>query len=164
MYSAFNEMPGHSRVWIYPAARTLTPEEAGTAEKHLKSFCESWQAHGMPLRTSFTIAYNRFLILAADEKEAAASGCSIDSSVHVMQSVSNLLQVNLFDRSQIPFLRDGKIIDYPLKDLKTFFAQGDLGPGDKTYHLLAATKEEWESKGVIPVAESWMARYLPAPV
>ena len=153
-------MPGHSRIWIYPASRTLTPEEIAEAEKHLKDFCDSWKAHGKALSTSFTISYNRFIILAADEKEAAASGCSIDSSVHVIQSLANLLQVNLFDRSQIPFLKSGKIVNYPLSELKTFFRHGDLGAGDKTFHLLAATKEEWETKGVVSVAESWMSRYL----
>jgi len=157
-------MPGHSRIWIYPASRTLTPGEINTAEKHLTDFCNSWKAHGMPLKTSFTIAHNRFIILAADEKAASASGCSIDSSVHVIQSISNLLQVDLFDRSLIPFLKDGKIDCYALKDLKTIFSKGELGSGDRTFHLLAATKEEWESKGVVSVADSWLSRYLPAPV
>lgn len=160
MYSAFNEMPGHSRIWIYPASRTLTAEEITEAGKHLKDFCDSWKAHGKTLSTSFTIAYNRFIILAADEQEAAASGCSIDSSVHVIQSLANLLQVNLFDRSHIPFLRDGEIVNYPLGELKAFFKYGDLGANDKTFHLLAATKEEWETKGLVSVAESWMSRYL----
>jgi hypothetical protein len=164
MYSPYIEMPGHSRIWIYPASRTLTPEEVNTTEKHLTDFCNSWKAHGMPLKTSFTIAYNRFIILAADEKAASASGCSIDSSVHAIQYISNLLQVDFFDRSLIPFLKEGKIDCYALKDLKTFFSEGELGSGDQTFHLLAATKEEWESKGVLSVADSWLSRYLPGTV
>ncbi|MFZ9980512.1 MAG: hypothetical protein ACO3FI_00635 [Cyclobacteriaceae bacterium] len=160
MYSAYNEMPGHSRIWIYPASRTLTPEEVKAAEKHLTDFCNSWKAHGMPLKTSFTIAYNRFIILAADEKTASASGCSIDSSVHVMQSVSKLLQVDLFDRTQVPFLKNGEIVSYALRDLKGLFSKGELGSDDRTFHLLAATKEEWESKGVLSVAGSWLSRYV----
>ena len=164
MYLPFTELPGHSRVWIYPANRPLTASEKVNASELLKAFCEQWSAHKHPLNASFRIDYDRFLVVAVDEKSAAASGCSIDSSVHTIQQIGNELKLDLFDRTRIPFLKEGSILEFSLKDLKTAFQSGSIGPRDQTFNLLASTKEEWESNGLVAVEKSWLARYLPATV
>lgn len=155
-------MPATSRIWIYPADRQLTAEEKSAAEEILFDFCNQWKAHGHPLKTSFNFFYNRFILLIADEQEAAASGCSIDSSVHVIQKIGALLKIDFFDRTRIPFLKDNEIISYLLSDLKKVFGEGRLSAEDITFNLLAATKKEWGIDGSISVAESWMSRYLKA--
>ncbi|MFZ9505166.1 MAG: hypothetical protein ACO263_11425, partial [Cyclobacteriaceae bacterium] len=157
MYLPFTEMPGHSRVWIYPANRQLTASEKVNASELLKAFCEQWSAHGHRLNASFRIDYDRFLVVAVDEKSAAASGCSIDASVHAIQRIGNELKLDLFDRTLIPFLIGGTILDFKLKDLSDSFRNGKIGPRDQTFNLLASTKEEWESNGVVAVEKSWLA-------
>lgn len=164
MFVPFEEMSKTSRIWIYPADRELTAEEISTAENILLEFCSQWKAHGHALETSFRIVFNRFILLAADEEKAAASGCSIDSSVHIIQKIGLLLKTDFFDRTRIPFLKDHQIITYPLANLKKLFSEGQLGSQDVTINLLAATKEEWGIDGTITVSESWMSRYLKAAV
>lgn len=164
MFVPFEEMPAHSRIWIYPASRQLTGQEVAAAGEMLKEFCEQWKAHGHPLHTSFTVAYDRFIILAANEQMASASGCSIDSSVHTIQKISDFLKTDLFDRTQIPFLKNNKVISYPLSEVKQLLNTGALTPQDLTFNLLASTRQEWESNGTITIADSWMSRYLTASV
>lgn len=164
MFVPFEDMPAQSRVWIYPASRQLTGQEIAAAGKMLKEFCEQWKAHGHPLHTSFTISFDRFIILAANEQMASASGCSIDSSVHTIQKIGEFLKIDLFDRTQIPFIKNDKVISYPLSEVKKLMNSGTLTPQDLTFNLLASTKQEWEYKGRITISDSWMSRYLTASV
>ena len=164
MYLPFTNMPGHSRVWIYPSDRALTATDTVKASELLHAFCEQWSAHGHPLNASFRIDHDQFLVVTVDEKSSAASGCSIDASVHIIRQIGAELSVDFFDRTIIPFLKDGRIVRYPLKDLKSIFQNGIIGPQDQTFNLLAATKEEWETSGLVAVDKSWLARYLPATV
>lgn len=160
MFIPYEDMQATSRIWIYPADRQLTAEEKATAENILLDFCSQWKAHGHPLKASFKIFFNRFILLVADEQEAGASGCSIDSSVHEIQKIGALLKTDFFDRTRIPFLKNNQIISYSLSDLKKILGEGHIGAQDITFNLLAATKKEWDINGTISVADSWMFRYL----
>src|ERR1041385_5906330 len=101
MYVKFNELPENSRIWIYQASRKLSPTEKQLAEAALQEFCESWVAHQQPLKTSFSIEHDQFIILATDEDYHLPSGCSIDSSVRALKALGSQLGGDLFDRTKI---------------------------------------------------------------
>lgn len=101
MYIPFNELPGSSRVWIYQANRFLTTNECEVISDSLTKATNQWAAHGAPLKASFEIIENRFVIIAADESHNAASGCSIDASTHWLKDLGNQLNVDFFDRALI---------------------------------------------------------------
>lgn len=101
MYISFNALPETARVWIYQANRTLSANDQSTVADYLKKATEQWAAHGAPLKSSFKLVENRFVIIAADESFNAASGCSIDASTHWLKELGNHLSVDFFDRSLI---------------------------------------------------------------
>src|SRR3954470_21026295 len=103
MFVPSSELPAHSRIWIYQTNRQLTDEETNSISEKTKKFLESWTAHDNALKAGFEIRYNRFLILMIDEKVAGASGCSIDKSVHFIQSLEKDYQVDFFDRMSFAF-------------------------------------------------------------
>ena len=47
---------------------------------------------------------NRFLILAVDESQASASGCSIDSSVKFVKAMESELGTDFFNRMNLVIL------------------------------------------------------------
>ena len=98
MYVSFNELPQSARVWVYQANRTLTASEKEAISNYLTKATNQWAAHGAPLKSSFTITEDRFVIIAADEAFNAASGCSIDKSTHFIQSLEREYGVDMFDR------------------------------------------------------------------
>ena len=83
----FNILPDDSRIWIYQGSRSFSKEELVEVQEKLNDFIEDWTAHGDELRAGYEIRYNRFIILALDQSQNGASGCSIDASVHFIQSL-----------------------------------------------------------------------------
>jgi hypothetical protein len=161
MYVDFSLLPGHSRLWIYQANRSFTPAEEELIRTKANSFCDQWAAHDKPLRSSFAIEHHQFLILAVDEGVHGASGCSIDSSVHMVQNLQSATGIDFFDRTSIAFLTDKKVVLVPLNQMKNTFADGTLHPGSLTFNPQVGSKQEWEKNWLIPAEKSWVARFFP---
>lgn len=97
----FPELPDNSRVWLYLASRKLDSTELLFAEEQLFKFLQNWKAHGKSLSCNGTILFSQYLILCVNEADEAASGCSIDSSVHFIKSLGNELNVDFFNRMNV---------------------------------------------------------------
>jgi len=164
MKVSFEELSPDSRLWIYQAGRIFTQQEEALISKELGAFCEQWAAHGHTLKTSFEIADHQFIILAADESYHLPSGCSIDSSVHVIKSLQSETGIDFFDRTQIAFKLNDEVKLFPMTKLKEEFANGTLTPETLSFNNLVTTKLDWQNNWLIPVKNSWLARYLPKSV
>ena len=95
MLEPISSLPETARVWIYQSDIKLSDEQVTKATKDLTTFLEAWTAHGAALKAAFEIKYNRFITIALDQSQAAASGCSIDSQVRFIQSLQEELQLSL---------------------------------------------------------------------
>jgi hypothetical protein len=161
MYKTFDSMPDHSRLWVYQANRQFTVGEKQILEEGLKTLCTDWTAHGAPLYTSFTIAYDRFVVIVVDEEVHGASGCSIDSSVHFLHGLQRDLGLDFFDRSQVAFNDGNDIFSHPFNAVKTLLSDRTLSPETLSFNNAVTTKADWETQWLVPVKNSWMARFLP---
>jgi hypothetical protein len=161
MFVPFTSLPSSSRIWIFQANRPFTTEERQLAEARLRQFTEDWAVHGSPLDTSFDIRYDQFIILAADESQMSASGCSIDSSVRVMKEIAEQLQIDLFDRTQVAFLIAGRVQLMPVGNLKEKFSDGTLNRDTLAFNNLISSKATFEESWLSPAANTWLSRYLP---
>jgi len=161
MYIPFEELRAESRVWVYQGKRTLSSSELEAVSKLLYSFCAQWAAHGQPLKTSFKIEKEQFIVMAVDEDFHNPSGCSIDSSVGVLRQIQSTIGVDFLDRSIVPFLLDNQVTLVPLTEIKAAFASGRLNSNSITFNTLAATKSEFNLHWQIPAEKSWMVKYLP---
>ncbi len=103
MYVDFNKIPQNARIWVYQANRQLLDNEIVTIKNYLKPAVNQWAAHGASLLASATILHNRFVIIALDQDQNEASGCSIDASTHWFKELGEVLNVDFFDRSQAYF-------------------------------------------------------------
>ena len=127
----------------------------------LQEFTERWVAHGVPLKTSFTIEFNQFIILAADEDHQSPSGCSIDGSVRVLKELEQLTGIRLFDRNLVAFKIDGQIILIPVDQLKLKFAEGTLNAKTLSFNNLVCSKSEFQEGWLQPAGKTWLKRYIP---
>jgi hypothetical protein len=157
MFIPFSSMPAHARVWIYQASKELTSAEQHILTEGLTSFTHQWNVHGNPIETSFSIHYNRFIILAANDQ---VSGCSIDSSVHAMKALAAQIEVDFFNRTEIPFLKEDRVETYPLAKLKQAFENGTLAPDSLTFDNQVTTIKDLTENWIIPAKSSWLKRYL----
>jgi hypothetical protein len=127
MLTDFNKMPPNSRIWIYQASTQLTDNQVVTIENHLKPAVEKWVAHGTALLASAKVLHNRFVIIALDESNYPASGCSIDASTHWLKELGAELKIDFFDRS-IAYLQNDEIKTVSPFQIKQKVQDGIVSP------------------------------------
>ena len=103
MLVPFEALSDEARVWIYPASRSFTFEECDKITATLNAFLTQWTAHGASLNAGASIPYNRFIIIALDESQQEATGCSIDASVKIIQEIEATYGVTLLDKMNVSF-------------------------------------------------------------
>ena len=153
-------MPKSSRIWIYQSDRKLSDEEIEETEQVIKDFVENWVAHSTPLKASYQIKYNRFIILAVDQEYHAASGCSIDSSVRVIQDLEKRFNIDLLDKINVTF-KTGEFIAYkPLLDFKKMAKEKAVTGKTIVFNNLVNTIDEFDEFWEVPASESWHSRFF----
>lgn len=160
MYIPFDQMPSHARLWIYQASRPFTKDEQEEIKPLLQRFATEWSSHGKGLQASAELLYDRFLVLANNESETAASGCSIDSSVSFVREMEQRYQVSFFDRTQLAFLKDEQVQLVSMGELKEKVAAGDIRKDSLYFDTLVNNYQELSSAWPKPAANSWLARYF----
>jgi hypothetical protein len=159
----FNEMPLHSRVWIYQSDREIKDLEVNEIRRKAAMFLMEWTSHGNVMKATIDVLYNRFIVVAVDETAASASGCGIDKSVKFMQQLEGDYGINLFDRMLVTY-RDAetKITGTKLYTFEQMMEKGELNADTIVFNNLISTKEDMLTKWEIPVKKSWHARMIPA--
>ncbi len=160
MLIAFKELQESSRVWIYQADKSLSEKDIDYISTQATKFCDQWVAHDVPLKSSYKILHNKFLVLAVDEGHNAASGCSIDASVHFVQTVEKQLNLNFFDRTQVAFLIDDNVYTTDLQSIKNDIVSGTIGSDTITFNMQAQNVAEFQENWLVPAGESWMKKYF----
>ncbi len=160
MYVPFETLPEGSRIWIYQSNRKFSDEEMSEIEPLLKDFLEEWTAHGAGLEASYQLKYNRFIIIAINQDTQAATGCSIDASVHFIQTLEQKYGVDLLDKMNVTF-KNGEHIAYKtLIDFKRMAKEKSVSANTIVFNNLVNTVGEWEEHWEIPAGESWHSRFF----
>lgn len=161
MFVPFSSMPESSRVWLYQSERKLRPDEVDFIVDKLTGFCKGWNVHGNPLPTSFEILDQQIIVLAVDESQAGASGCSIDSSVRTLREIETQLQVDLTNSGKVSFKSvEGSIKVAPALGIKSKVLAGEIQAETPIINPMIQTKADlsaiWISAG-----NSWLNKFFP---
>jgi hypothetical protein len=156
----FNTLPETSRVWIYQANRSFAENEIEEIKSKLDVFIENWTAHGSDLQSSYEIKYKRFIVIALNQSLNAATGCSIDASVHFIQQLEKEYNVDLMDKMNVSY-KQGEFIAYkPLNEFKQMAKQRAVSKNTIVFNNLVANKAEYLENWEVPASESWHSRFL----
>lgn len=160
MYKPFEEMPDHSRVWIYQSNRKFSDEEVQDIDKDLAAFVAEWAAHATPLEASYKIFYNRFIVLAVDQEVHPASGCSIDASVRVIQDLEQKYNVDLLDKMNVTY-KTGEFIAFKtLIEFKSLVKSKAVSANTIVFNNLVNDLGEFREFWEVPAEESWHSRFF----
>ncbi len=154
---------GDSRVWIYQSSRLFFLSEALQIEEILEQFVTNWKSHGTPVKGYANLFFGQFIVLMADESMAGVSGCSTDSSVHVIKEVEKLFKVNMFDRQTLAFIIKDKVQLLPLSQLNYAVENNFVDVGTIYFNNIVETKNELLKSWLIPVSNSWLAKRIKQP-
>ena len=160
MLTDFKALSADSKIWIYQSNRSFQPNEIETITRDLETFLNAWAAHGKDLKTSYLIKYKRFIIIAVDQSESSATGCSIDSMVHFIQSLETTYKVDLLDKMNVSYKHGEYVAFKPLVDFKKMVKQKAVNANTIVFNNLVSTKQEFEEYWEVPIKESWHSRFL----
>lgn len=157
------EFDASSRVWIYQSSRLFLITEAFQIEEMLNGFTGSWHSHGVPVKGYANLFFGQFIVLIADEKASRVSGCSTDSSFRLIQEMESRFGVQLFDRQMLAFFIKDKVQLLPLPQLESGVNLALISPETLYFNNTVQTKAELESRWIIPVKDSWLAKRIHFP-
>jgi hypothetical protein len=160
MFVPFENLPPESKIWIYQSSRRFTDDEFASIENEIKSFVDSWEAHGTALEASCLLKYNRFIIMAVNQEIQMATGCSIDKSVEFIQSIERKYEVDLLDKMNVTFRLGEHIAHKPLIDFKKMAKDKAVSENTIVFNNLVNTIEEWSDNWEVPAKESWHSRFF----
>ena len=158
--SIINEMPDHSRIWVYQANRTFSPEEKQFISAQLRQFTDQWAAHGRQLAANFSIEKDQFIVLAVDETQHAASGCSIDASVHIIQHIEQETGLSLLDRTAVAFMNGETVNIRPFNQIKQAVVDGEIKEDTIIFNNTVQNAGDWKAQWQQPATESWVKRFF----
>jgi hypothetical protein len=160
MLVEFESLPEDARIWIYQASRSFSKAEIAEMETALDNFVQEWTAHGQDLRAGYEIRYNRFIVLGLDQGMNMASGCSIDASVHFIQSLEKRYQVELLDKMNVSYKQGSYIAYKPLLEFKKMAKEKAVSEKTIVFNNLVNNKGEYLEHWEVPASESWHARFM----
>jgi hypothetical protein len=150
----------HSRVWVYQSNRPFSEREQIVLTSQINGFVQDWAAHGRDLLASGAVLLDQFIVLAVDEQQAGASGCSIDKSVNFMKELAAQYDVSLFDRLTFTFLKNEKVETAVASDFKRFYTEGSLSADTLVFDNLVSTVGDLRTTWLKPLASSWHKRFV----
>lgn len=152
--------PPDARVWVYQSSRTFSEKEVAEVQGALVAFSRQWTSHNLKLKATGEVLYNRFIVLAVDESQAGASGCSIDKSVAFIRSLQTVLDTDLFDRMRFAFLSEGEMYSIPREEFASLYAKGEINDSTLVFDPLVDTVGKLRNEFIKPLGQSWHIRMV----
>ncbi len=150
-----NTLPDTSRVWIYQSTRKFTAGEASTIRQRIKEFVTQWTSHKNGVTGDGDLLYDLFIVLMADESQTGVSGCSVDSSVHFVQSLAHEYKTNFFDRWNIAYKKGEEVFPCQKNEFEKLVDTGEITDETIIFNNLLNTKTDFENKWQLPYHQSW---------
>ena len=159
----YNNMPEDSRVWVYQSERKLTEAELISVKEKADLFIDEWTAHGAKLKACFEIRDDVFLLMLVDEKQAMASGCSIDKSVHFILGLENELGISFTNRLLFAYRNNaGEVCIVNRNEFERLIKTGIINAETKVFNTLVKNKSELETGFEVPFEKSWQKNLISA--
>jgi len=151
----FELLPSTARLWIFTSP---IPLDTAHIQPPLQEFVRTWTAHRQDLQSSAWVYDDYFILLAVDEAQTSASGCSIDKATRFVQELGQSLNLNFLEKRRY-FYRNG---DQPIHAVDHPTMQAAVQDGTVTENTLVAdtllTQVGDLRRLWLPFGQSWHRR------
>ncbi|MGQ0539864.1 MAG: hypothetical protein ACT4R6_13025, partial [Gemmatimonadaceae bacterium] len=121
-----------------------------------------WQAHGLPLTCARDWRDDSFLAVGVDQRDAHASGCSIDGLFRTLQRLEPALGTSLVEGGRV-FYRDpdGRIVCVSRAQFAERAAAGVIAASTPVFDTAVTAAAGYREGFEQPASASWHAELLP---
>ena len=158
----FESLPDDARVWVFGSDRTIADADSRPLLAAVDQFIDRWAAHGTPLHASRDWREGRFLTIAVDQRQAGASGCSIDGLFRTLQGLESAIGASLVGGGRIYYRTpDGDVASVARDEVEALGEQGVIGRDTPVFDPTVATLGDWRRRFETTAGASWHAQLLP---
>lgn len=155
----FSALPDHGRLWVFPASRRLSPDEASRLVQDTDAFLDSWAAHGAPLRSGRELRDDQFLLVGVDDDTEAPSGCSIDALVGRLRDLGRGFGVTLVEHSAVWYREAGSVHVASRAVFRDLAGAGQVDPDTPVFDTTLTRLSDLRAGGLErPARDSWHGR------
>ena len=154
MLADFHMLPEESRIWIYASEKALNTEQKSHILNYISEHLKGWNAHKIPLTAGVTILEDHFIVVALDEGENGASGCSIDTLQNTIQKIEQEFSIDLMNRLNVFCNIDNKTECIPS------FKLGSIAKADTLFYDLTILTKSDLNIYLKPISEGWCAHLV----
>jgi hypothetical protein len=155
-----DDLSPDTRIWVYMSNRPLSETEVEAVQTACTQFVRQWTAHNQALRARAEVFDNNMILLAVDESQAGASGCSIDKSVHFLEALGQQIGADFFERMRFGWQDAGKVRYAVREEFANQVRQGQISADMLVLNTLVQTRAELQSRWWLPYKESWHQRLV----
>lgn len=160
----FDSLPDSARVWVFGSDRPITGDGARRLTAAADEFLSRWAAHGTPLHASRDWRDDRFLTIAVDQRQAGASGCSIDGLFRTLQGLEPDLGASLVGSGRVYYRApDGSVESVARDQVEALGADGTITRSTPVFDPTVTTLGDWRQRFETTAGASWHAQLLPQP-
>jgi hypothetical protein len=135
---------------VYQSSRLFSLSEALHIEDMLNDLVANWKSHGTPVRAYANLFFGQFIILMVDETATGVSGCSIDSSVSVIQQIEKEFKVEMFNWQNLAFVIKDKVQIIPRQQFNYALENNFITPDTLFFNNVVKHKKELEENWLDP--------------
>jgi hypothetical protein len=155
MQIPFSSLPADARLWIFAAERPLGPAEQDRLLAVVDGFLDGWRAHGHPLAAARELRYGQFLLVAVDESQEGASGCSIDAMTRSLSELERQLGVELVNHAPVLYRTSGGVARTTRPAFGERVKAGEITPETIVFNNTLTRVGELANQWEVPARASW---------
>ena len=151
----FSEHDDNSKIWIYQSKRDLTDKEAIAIHNKMNIFLNEWDSHGSIVKSAFTILYNRFIVILADDTADRLCGSAGDRLLKFFKELDIEYQLSFMDRMLVSYRKGEEIETLNINDFRDLIQKGEITENTIVFNNILQSKKDFLMKWEVPVKESW---------
>ena len=160
MFIPLNKISDNYRCWIYQTHQKISSFEKKIICKKLEAFCKKWNSHNLPVKSSFAIKFDYYIILFADSEQTNISGCAIDEKRQTIEKIGKELKIEISTYVKTGVFLDNKLIFLSKKEILDKIRKSEIDSESKIINVTVKNKKEYKEKWVLKIKESWMKNLL----
>ncbi len=160
MFIPFNKISENYTCWVYQIEKLITQKEKVFISKNLEAFCEKWSSHNNPVKSSYVIDFDSFIILFADQSLNKVSGCAIDEQSRAIKQIGNNLNIKI-----LPYINTGifikkKLVFLSKEEIISKLNSNEMNSDSDIINITIKSKKDYEEKWILKIKESWLKNFL----
>lgn len=157
----FESLPDDARVWVFASDRPIAGADERRLLEAVDGYLSRWKAHGEPLTVARALTEQRFLTIAVDQRDAHASGCSVDGLFRTLREIERDVGASLVGAGRVHFrASDGTIQSVERGDFADLAAAGRVAADTPVFDPTVTTLGDWRARFETRVGESWHAQLI----